>query len=213
MSVVAAFDVDGTLTTRDCVVPFLRRVAGVGPVVRGLARRPGRLGAAVARRRRDDLKALATRAAFSGRDVAAVERLAEEFAADVAAHHLRDDTTARLRWHRDQGHRIVLVSASYEVYLRPLGDRLGVDGVLGTRLEVRDGRYTGALDGPNCRGAEKVRRLHAWLDEGPVAERPARRAVQVWAYGDSAGDDELLADADHPVRVRGPIASVPDRDH
>ena len=81
------------------------------------------------------------------------------------------------------GHRVVLVSASFGAYLRPLGRRLATDGVLATELTVDDaGRCTGALLGPNCRGVEKVARLHAWLDE----HHGGRGAVELWAYGDSA---------------------------
>ena len=47
--------------------------------------------------------------------------------------------------------------------------------------------------------------LHAWLDE----RHGGRSAVEVWAYGDSAGDRELLADADHPVWARDPMTAVP----
>ena len=101
---------------------------------------------------------------------------------------LRSDTLETLQRHRDQGDRTVLVSASFEVYLRPLATLLGVDDVLATRLQVRDGIATGGLDGPNCRGPEKVVRLHGWLGD--------RSAVQLVAYGDSAGDREMLADAD-----------------
>ena len=61
-----------------------------------------------------------------------------------------------------------------------------------TRLEIADGVATGALDRPNCRGPEKVRRLHAWIDD----RFGGRTNVRVVAYGDSAGDRELLADAD-----------------
>jgi phosphatidylglycerophosphatase C len=53
---IAAFDLDGTLTTRDCVVPFLREVAGTGRIVAGLLRRPTASGRALARRDRDALK-------------------------------------------------------------------------------------------------------------------------------------------------------------
>ena len=67
MTVVAAFDVDGTVTTRDCVVPFLRRVAGTAPMSARLALSIHRLAPALARRDRDALKALATRAVFTGR--------------------------------------------------------------------------------------------------------------------------------------------------
>ena len=68
-------------------------------------------------------------------------------------------------WHRQAGHRVVIVSASPTVYLDAAGRRLGVDAVLATELEVgADGRLTGRLAGPNCRGEEKVKRLQAWLD-------------------------------------------------
>ena len=114
------------------------------------------------------------------------------FAQTVHDRWLRDDTIEMLRGHRDAGDRVVLVSASFEVYLRPLGELLGVDDVLATRLQLADGVATGALDGPNCRGPEKVRRLHDWIDR----EYGGRDRVRVVAYGDSKGDRELLADAD-----------------
>ena len=86
------------------------------------------------------------------------------------------------------GHHIVLVSASFGVYLRPLAEALGIDGVVATELTVEDGRCTGALDGGNCRGIEKVIRLHAYLDArdggrrrsscGPTATRRATRAAR-----------------------------------
>ena len=88
---------------------------------------------------------------------------------------------------------MVIVSASYEMYVEPLAALLGADHALATRLAVgADGRLTGELDGPNCRGPEKIRRLHDWLD----AHHGGRAMVDVIAYGDSPGDRELLADAD-----------------
>jgi phosphatidylglycerophosphatase C len=93
---------------------------------------------------------------------------------------------------------VILASASLEQYLVPLGERLGVDAVVCTRLE-RDahGRLTGRLRGANCRGAEKARRAHEWLVGAGLVD------AELWAYGDSPGDAELLAAADHPVRVDG----------
>jgi phosphatidylglycerophosphatase C len=201
--VVAAFDVDGTLTARDCVVPFLRRVAGAPRVVLGLLVRLGPFVAAVARRDRDRIKALATHAAFAGRPSAAVEQAGADFADEVARHGLRPDTVARLAWHRAAGHTTVLVSASYGAYLRPLAASLGVDGVVCTELEVgADGCCTGKLVGGNCRGQAKVARLHDWLAAG----QGGRAGVVLWAYGDSAGDRELLADADHAVWAKDVVA-------
>ena len=189
---VAAFDVDGTVTDRDCVVPFMRKVTGAHRVIPRLVARPDRLVAAIARRDRDEVKELAAAAAFRGRPYDELEASGASFARTVHDGWLRSDTVEVLRAHQAAGDRVVLVSASFEVYLRPLGELLGVDEVLATRLVLADGVATGALDGPNCRGPEKVRRLHDWLN-GEVGRRTSVRIV---AYGDSAGDRELLADAD-----------------
>ncbi len=66
--------------------------------------------------------------------------------------------------------------------------------VLCTRLELDgDGTYTGRMDGGNCRGGAKATRLRDYLGDVPA---------EVWAYGNSSGDDEMFALADHVVRVR-----------
>ena len=194
--VVAGFDVDGTLTTGDCVLPFLRQAAG-RRLLTATLRHPLALAAGLVRRDRDRLKALAC-ASLAGIPAAEIDRLGEAFARDVAATRLRDDTTARLRRHRELGHTVVLASASLDPYLVPLGRLLSTDGTVCTMLERgADGRLTGRLAGPNCRGAEKVRRVRELLDERGLAE------AEVWAYGDSDGDEPLLASADHALRVDG----------
>ena len=130
-------------------------------------------------------------------DIESVDRLGTSFAEQVHAKWLREDTPRRLEWHRRQGHRVVLVSASLGTYLRPLGAMLGVDDVLCTEVVVGSDRtFSGELDGPNCRGPEKVRRLRAWLDSMQLGD------AEVWAYGDSAGDRELLAASRHPLFVK-----------
>ena len=190
---VAAFDVDGTITRRDCVVPFLRRVAGTATLGGRLVARTPAVASLAWRRDRDGLKAVAAAAALTGQPVDRIEEYGAEFARSVHATGLRDDTVVLLAGHLERGDTVLLVSASFEVYLRPLAELLGADDVLATRLEVGDdGRFSGRLDGPNCRGPEKVSRLHGWLDE----HAGGRSGAHVTAYGDSTGDRELLADAD-----------------
>ena len=192
--VVAAFDFDGTLSTRDNLVPFLRCVAGTGPAADAFVRSAA--GLAVAGRShwtRNQLKARVLERLFTGREVGTVDAVALAFADDVLAHHLREEAVQRADWHRTQGHRLVIISASLGAYLRPIGERLRFDAVLATELEVGpDGRLTGRMSGENVRGPEKVRRLDAWLDGATPF---------VWAYGDSSGDRELWARADRAVRL------------
>jgi phosphatidylglycerophosphatase C len=201
---IAAFDFDETLTRRDTVVPFLRRVAGDRSLALGLLARSHRLAPVALRRNRDVLRAMATDQVFRGRPIAEVEEHARSHGDQIAATGLRPDTAARLAWHRSAGHRVVIVSASYEQYVHVVGEHLGVDAVLATRLEVEADRCTGRLLGPNCRGPEKVNRLTAWLADQGLA----LGEVTLWAYGDSSGDRELLAVADHPHWVREPLDSV-----
>lgn len=189
---VAAFDVDGTLTTRDCVVPFLREVAGTWGLVGGLLRHPLRLFERALRRDRDGLKAMAATAVFAGRNEDEVRRLGTDFARRVHAGWMRQDTVRQLDRHREAGDLVVLVSASFELYLVPLARLIGVDHVLGTRLAAADGAFTGELEGPNCRGPEKVERLRSWMTDEGVE----RTAITLVAYGDSAGDRDLLAASD-----------------
>ncbi len=193
--VVAAFDVDGTITRRDCVVPFMRRISSVFTVSRRLAARPHVLVPALVRADRDRVKELASAAAFRGLREHDVRAAGAEFARHVHDRWLRSDTLERLRRHQAAGDTTVFVSASFEIYLKPLAELLDVDGVVATRLAATDGVLTGSLEGANCRGPEKVRRLHEWL----AHHHPhvgGRRGLRVVAYGDSPGDRELLEDAD-----------------
>ena len=203
--VVAAFDVDGTLTTRDCVRPFLERVAGRRRLVVALLRRPVATVIAAVLHDRDRFKEIIVGGSLHGRLVSDVEVIGEQFAQFVLVNWVRPDMLRRLRWHQQAGHRIVLVSASLSAYLRPLATRLGVDDVLCTDATRSGDRYGDRLVGRNCRADEKRVRLEQWLQE--------RRCVdaELWAYGNSVGDRELLARADHPIWIDGEtISEVPD---
>jgi phosphatidylglycerophosphatase C len=193
--VVAAFDVDGTLTVRDCVVPFLREVGGRRALVWSVVRRPGALGSALVRRDRDRFKAMGVDV-LRDRRIDDVATSGTRFARHVVDAMLRADTLERLRWHQAEGHWTVLVSASLRPYLASFGAHLGVDAVMCCDLEVgADRRFTGRLSGPNCRGDQKVRRLEQWLTDENLC------TAELWAYGDSSGDRALLDRAEHPHLV------------
>jgi phosphatidylglycerophosphatase C len=208
--VIAAFDFDGTLTRSDSVVPFLRRFLWRWAALEGIVRCVPAGLVAVARRDRDSLRLAATSALLRGVPAVTVEQCAASFAAEIVSARLRPDTTARLRWHLSQGHRVLFVSASYDSYLLPVAQHVGAEAVLSTRLEIgADGRCSGGLIGANCRGPEKARRLHEWLKDQGMD----RASVTVWAYGDSKGDRELLADADHAVWAQTSLGSLPASPH
>lgn len=192
---VAAFDFDGTISRRDTLAPFLARVAGTPALLRAMVRGAPRLAAVtLGRAGRDAEKERVIGRLLGGRTAASVRAAGASYADHLwARHRFRTEAIERLRWHREQGHETVIVSASLDAYLRPLAPRLGVDHVISCSLAIDDaGLVTGRLVGGNVRGPEKVRRLRDWLGNAPV---------ELWAYGDSSGDDEMLAIADHATRV------------
>jgi phosphatidylglycerophosphatase C len=194
--VVAAFDLDGTLTRRDTLLPFLLKACGHAATYRAVLGVSLLLVRALAGgERRDAAKEALLVRLLAGRPVESLAEVAEAFADEVMASGLlRPDMLERVAEHRRAGHELVIVSASPELYVAPLGRRLGFDAVLGTRLETdAEGRLTGRLLGPNCRGAEKTVRLREWLG--------GDESTELFAYGDSRGDREMLAMAGTGIRV------------
>ena len=193
---VAAFDVDNTLTVRDCVVPFMKSVGGVSRLSKVLFSDLGTTFQSIRRRDRDSLKMKFVEGIFAGKDSREVESIGIQFASKVADKWLRSDVATRMRWHQEQGHVVILVSASLGAYLHPLGDLLEVDAVLCTELEEKDGLLTGKLVGQNCRGREKASRVQKWCQDSGIATEDL-----VYAYGDSSGDTELLELFSEPTWV------------
>jgi len=182
---VAAFDFDGTLTRRDAVVPFLASVAGWPAVARALAPEARTLHGD-----RDAAKARVLMRILAGRDQEEVQDAGSRFATTV---RVTTEMRRRIEWHRREGHELAIVSASLDVYLLDVARDLGVGTVLCTTVETESGVCTGRIVGANCRGPEKAARLLTVLGDD---------TARLWAYGDSRGDDEMLALADHPIRVR-----------
>ena len=190
--VVAAFDFDGTLTRRDTLFPFLLYVAGPLKFSYKILLLLATLtGYALGLIRNDKAKIKVLRCFLANMEMASLQQYALQFAEQKLPSLLRSEAMQRLAWHRQQGHRCVVVSASLEIYLRPWASKAGFDDILGSRLETRaDGRTTGNLLGENCFGLEKMRRLETLLG--------SRDGYTLYAYGDSRGDKELLSAADYP---------------
>ena len=198
---IAAFDFDGTITTRDTLLPFLARTCGRRTFARALraagqvAARSRMSGSAAAGlHHRDASKAVLLRELFSGRSTSWLAEVGGAYADDVLPGQLRPEMVTQIGWHRDNGHELVLVSASLAAYLDPFGGRHDFDHVIAVELETDGtGTLTGELARPNVRGLQKAIRLREWL----AGDEPAF----MWAYGNSSGDKELLEMADQPVWV------------
>lgn len=196
--VVAAFDFDGTLTRRDTLFPFLLHTLGMTAFVRDVfVLSPTLAGYGLGLIRNDIAKEKVFVRCLAGMTMDELRQQGELFAAKVLPNLLRPEAMQRLNWHKQQGHRCVVISASLELYVRPWAIKAGFDDVIATHLQTREeGHISGKLAGANCFGIEKVRRLEALLGN--------RDGYTLYAYGDSRGDRELLSSADYAYYRRMP---------
>jgi phosphatidylglycerophosphatase C len=187
---VVAFDFDGTLTCRDSFVAFLIWRAGFVGFAAGLARLAPDFIAYGATRDRGALKAALVRCFLGGVSRTSLEEDARRFSVMAFDALIRPDALRCWRDWQTQDVRVIIVTASPEILVAPFARALGAEILIGTRLAL-DARdcLTGALEGPNCRGVEKIVRLRARLGDDVKLKA---------AYGDTAGDREMLAIAENP---------------
>jgi phosphatidylglycerophosphatase C len=186
--VLVAFDFDGTLTVRDSFMAFLRWRSGALGFWLGMARLLPAAIRYLSHRDRAVLKADAVKVFLRGASRERLEADAKAFAEAAARDLFRPDAVAAWRRWQAKGARLVIVTASPDILVRPFARGLGVDTLIGTELAFDDsGRVTGALAGQNCRGPEKVRRLRQVFGD---------QVTLAAAYGDTSGDHDMLRLAD-----------------
>ena len=185
MKQLFAFDFDGTLTTRDTLIAFIRYACGTPRFLLGFLLHAPLL---VLMKLRLYSNGKAKQRLFSwffrGMPLEAFDALCQSFAS-THRHLLRPETVRLLQQALSEGSEVLVVSASIDNWVQPFFPSVTV---LGTQIEVIDGRLTGRFLTPNCYGQEKVRRI--------LALHPVRSSYRLTAYGDSRGDRELLAFAD-----------------
>jgi phosphatidylglycerophosphatase C len=194
---IVLFDFDGTITTKDTLLEFIRYYHGSAKFALGFALSAPWLGLMY-------LKVIPNWKAkqkvlqwfFAGEDEAAFNVKCEEFTKNIIPSLIRPKALEEIRGHQKQNATVVVISASAENWVRPWCALMGLN-CLATRLESKDGKLTGKISGANCYGPEKERRIRECYQLDDFQE--------VFAYGDSRGDLEMLALAKHqhykPFRV------------
>ena len=187
---VAAFAFDGSLTYSDSFTKFLKFAAGHARIAGAFLTQPSLVGDYIATRDRGALKSRLLFKLLGAISKHELEMRIAAFVATTGRDLFRPDAMAE--WDRqDQPDRLrVIVTASPQILVAPFGALIGADQVIGTRLGFSaDGRLLPDLEGSNCRGEEKMCRLRELFGPGLDLET---------AYGDTAGDREMLAAARHP---------------
>jgi phosphatidylglycerophosphatase C len=191
---VAVFDLDGTITRRDTFVPYLRgwsrshaRRGRIGPVLAASLRY---LATGLDRGR---LKSDLLRACMAGATVDDVQDWTRVFVAGLGDDDLCPGALAAIARHRQAGDRLVLLSASVDLYVPAIGKRLGFEETICTGVAWRDGRLDGALTTANRRGEEKLRCIESLRGRYPGAGFAA--------YGNSGADLVHLRAVEEPLLV------------
>jgi phosphatidylglycerophosphatase C len=194
---VALFDLDGTLTWRDTLLPFLGGFIRRHPHrALGLWQLPFALASYWRDRDRGELKSRVIRMIMRGARVGVLEAWADTYVNNLKLkHRFRPLALAVMEAHRAAGDRLVLLSASPDLYVTRIGRLLGFERTLCTELEWRADRLDGHLKTQNRRGEEKLRCLN-WLRE----QYPG---LPIIAYGNSASDLDHLRQADRALLVNG----------
>jgi HAD superfamily hydrolase (TIGR01490 family) len=197
-SSAAFFDLDKTIIARSSTLAFSRPFYAVGLITRRAVLRSayahflfmaGGADHEQMERMREYLSKM-----VAGWDVQQVRDIVEETLGTLITPVIYHEASALIDEHHDQGRDVVIVSASGADLVEPIGQFLGADRVVATRLAVEDGRYTGEIDyyayGPHK--AEAIREL---------ARIEGYSLPDSYAYSDSITDLPMLCEVGHPSVV------------
>ncbi len=199
-----AFDFDGTITTKDTFRLFLTQVRGPRELATTFIRHAPQLGLALqGGAARDRAKQLICMDVLGGLDRRVAEEAAAETARQVEGSLIRPDAADRIRWHQAEGHRIIVVSASFGAYVTLVAASLGIDEVIATRWEVdpddRDPhRPAGRSQRPRRGQGHPARRPHRWPLRPGVRLREQRRRHRHAGPGPASGPGGSTAHAGTP---------------
>lgn len=185
MKTIIATDFDGTLTTRDTLLEFVRFTKGDMQFLLGLLLfSPLLILMKLHLYPNYKSKQKLFSYFFRGMSLEEFNCLGRSFAA-ANSHLLREGGVQMIEEARCSGAEVVVISASIDNWVQPFFPDLRV---IGTQAEVQDGLLTGRFSSKNCYGQEKINRL--------LEVFPDRSNYFLVAYGDSKGDRKLLAFAD-----------------
>jgi phosphatidylglycerophosphatase C len=182
--ILALFDFDGTITAQDTFLKFIRFVVGDSKFLVGLIiLSPILIAFKLKIIPNYKAKSIVISYFFKGYKEVEFKSLACKYSLTQIDKIVRPKAKDRLFWHKDQGHTIVIVSASIDYWIYPWCLKNGFE-LIATKLESKDGVLTGNLLGNNCYGLEKACRINQNYD--------LSQFEYIYAYGDSIGDKDML---------------------
>lgn len=176
------FDLDGTVTRRDTLVPYVLSLVLRRPwrLVRMVAVLPMLLRFAMGRANHGQLKGALIRSALGGLPRDVVSAHTSRWVPELLARGVHADALRAIAAHRSQNDHLVLMSASVDFYVPAIGAALGFNETVCSTVRWSGDRLHGELTSENVRGDEKVVQVLRLRQQFPDA-----RTV---AYGNSMPD-------------------------
>jgi phosphatidylglycerophosphatase C len=185
MKAIAFFDLDGTVTTKDTMLEFIKFAKGTPRFIAGfLVSSPYMIAYKLNPNLNQWAKEKLMRHFFKNTSLAEFQKLGDAFATSVLPKLIRPKAAAEIQKLQHSGATVVIVSAAFNNWIQKWIEQNNLQ-LLASIPEVRDGKITGRIEGKNCHGAEKVKRIKKayQLDQYDT----------ILAYGDSKGDKPMLA--------------------
>lgn len=190
---IAAFDFDGTITKKDTLFDFIKFYVGGKKLFKGfIILSPILMLYKLGFTTNDVAKQKLFAYFFKSRSIEVFNKVSEDYIKRIQE-IARPEIINKIKWHQSQNHTVVIISASISNWIKPWAKAMGIEKVLATEIDTIDDLIVGTFSTANCYGQEKVNRL--------LAEFPDKSEYVLYAYGDSAGDKELLALSDYPTFI------------
>lgn len=191
---IAAFDFDGTITSKDTLFDFIRFYIGKHNLLKGLIiLSPILISYKLGFIRNDIAKQKLFSYFFKDKSIQEFNKVSLDYVKRIKE-IVRPEILDKIKWHQAQNHIVIIISASIVNWIKPWASEMNIKTVLGTEIEIKDDIIEGVFSSKNCYGQEKVNRL--------IDKYPNRYEYILYAYGDSDGDKELLAFSDHPTLIK-----------
>ena len=181
---IAFFDFDGTITKEDSTIKFIRFFSGDLRYIIGIiVLSPLLILYKLNILSNNYIKKVIITYFFKGISEVYFKNQVKLFSSSIINKLIRKKALDRLDWHKNQGHKIVVVSASINLWLQDWCDFNNFT-LIASELEIVNGIITGNLLYNNCHGPEKVKRI---LNKYNLSDY-----TYIYAYGNSRGDYEML---------------------
>ena len=180
---LALFDFDGTITSRDSFALFLIKTKPLRFYLAGIRFLPQILLFFVRRYPNQNLKESFLHFLLAGMPDDELKHRAAIFLKEEIPAIIRPQAEVTIKKLLADRTRVIVITATPRLLVEPWCRKMGIE-ILGTELNFADGIFSGSIDGLNCRGEEKARRINELLD--------LKRYAPIDVYGDSSGDLAML---------------------